>query len=228
MVVHIWLSLASGIVGIVGFSTSAYVAAYSYRWCDDRHQGKFPRHSKVIQGMAESDRLNIAVVGGGLAGALSARVLREKHDVTIYERSKSASEVGAAINIEPNGVKILETLGFDRSKVGSLAVGRTKTWNKEGKVMLDNPLHCQKEYGADWLFNNRADLRNEFLRLATAEDSSLPGKPSKLHFGAEVTDVDVDTGKLLLADGEEVQADLIIGMGNAAPQNSLLFWLHPD
>jgi salicylate hydroxylase len=172
---------------------------------------------QVNQGMTESERLKIAIVGGGLAGALSARVLREKHDVTIYERSKGASEVGAAINVGPNGVKILESLGFDRSKVGSLAVGRTKTWNKEGKIMLDTPLQCQQEYGADWLFNHRVDLRDEFLRLATAEDSSLPGSPSKIQFGAEVVDVDVETGKLWLADGGKIQADLIIGMLQLKP-----------
>jgi salicylate hydroxylase len=174
--------------------------------------------------MAASERLKIAIVGGGLAGALSARVLREKHDVTIYERSKAVSEVGAAINIGPNGVKILESLGFDRSRVGSLPVGRTKTWDKEGNMMLDTVLQCHKEFGADWLFNHRADLRDEFLRLAIAEDDSLPGCPSKIHFGTEVTNVDVQAAKLKLANGDEVEADLIIGMANMASMEPDFSW----
>jgi hypothetical protein len=61
--------------------------------------------------------------------------LRE-NDVKIYERSKGTSKVGAAINVGHNSVKIIESLGIDGSKVGSLAVGRTRTWNKQGEIVL--------------------------------------------------------------------------------------------
>jgi salicylate hydroxylase len=163
--------------------------------------------------MTEVAPLNVAVVGGGLAGALAARVLRDKHNVTIYERAQEASEVGAAINVGPNGVRTLEELGFDRAKVRSIPVGAIKTWNKEGELLMDSIMCPAEDYGADWLFNHRADLRDEFLRLATADSQALgiSGAPAKVRFGVEVVDVDIYEGKLTLANGEVIHADLIVG-----------------
>lgn len=164
--------------------------------------------------MASEERpLNVVVIGAGLAGSLAARVLREKHNVTIYERNREASEVGAAINVGPNGVRILDTLHFDRSKVGSLAVKATKVFDKYGKLRINTLRNYAEDYGADWVFQHRADLRDEFLRLATAESESsgIPGRPARIRWGSGVVDIDPDAGKVVLASGEEVFADLIVG-----------------
>ncbi|OJJ71732.1 hypothetical protein ASPBRDRAFT_125517 [Aspergillus brasiliensis CBS 101740] len=162
--------------------------------------------------MASENSLKVAIIGGGLAGTLAARVLREQHEVTIYERDSCLLEVGAAINIGPNGVKILDSLGFDRDRVGSIPVGQTLTWNKEGVLTHEADLNCREEYGADWLFNHRADLREEFFRLAAAPSAELKvqGSPAAVRYGTKVIDVDVDDGSLTLNNGEVVKADLIV------------------
>ena len=85
-----------------------------------------------------------------LPGALSARVLGERHYVTILERTTDLTEVGAVINVGPNGVRILAKYGFFREKAGSIPVSRTKSWNKDSKVLLLKTKLCiQEEYGDD-------------------------------------------------------------------------------
>lgn len=162
---------------------------------------------------SENKGLRIAIIGAGLAGALSARVLREEHQVTMYERSKDATEVGAAVSIGPNGVQILDALGFDRQRAGSLPQRLTRVYDQFGTLVSERHMDYKALYGADFLVHHRADIRNEFLRLATADsgDLGVKGNPARICWGSEVVDVDAEGGRIILSNGEEVQADLVIG-----------------
>lgn len=125
-------------------------------------------------------RLKIAIIDARLAGSLSARVLREQHNVHVYERARGTTEVGAAINVGPNGVIMLETLGFDRARVGSLAARQINTYNHTGDLINEAKRDFASQFGADWLFQRRADLHAEFVRLATDdEDPKIPGLPAR-------------------------------------------------
>jgi salicylate hydroxylase len=161
----------------------------------------------------QDNPLDVVIIGAGLAGLLAARVLREKHNVKVYERSSSPIEVGAAINVGPNGVRILDTLDFDRSRAGSLPVAATKIFTKEGHLKLDERNNYVDKYGADWLFQHRADLRGEFLRLATEDTgiSGIPGRPAEVLWGQKVINISPEEGRITLASGEQVKADLVIG-----------------
>ncbi|KAF5575011.1 salicylate hydroxylase [Fusarium pseudocircinatum] len=125
--------------------------------------------------MAKQDKsLDVVIIGAGLAGLLAARVLREKHNVKVYERSTTPIEVGAAINVGPNGVRILETLGFDRSRAGSLPVGATKVFTKEGHLQLDEENSYVEKYAADGI---KSIVRPHVVgdaALQTARPSALP------------------------------------------------------
>ncbi|KAH9216872.1 hypothetical protein DL95DRAFT_522348 [Leptodontidium sp. 2 PMI_412] len=157
--------------------------------------------------------LDITIVGGGLGGAISARVLRTHHNVTILERTPHAVEFGAALLIGPSTMQYLDKLGLDRSKIGCVGMDFVRIWTKEEILVHDHALNWEKDYGDKWLSNNRADLRNEFLRLATAPSSELgvEGNPAKIVFGAEVAAVDTQTGKLTLKNGDVYESDLVIG-----------------
>ncbi|OJJ95393.1 hypothetical protein ASPACDRAFT_64310 [Aspergillus aculeatus ATCC 16872] len=163
--------------------------------------------------------LNIAIIGSGIAGLLAARILREQHQVTIYERTPSANETGAAINIGPNGIAILESVGLDRARARAIPVARTIAYNKAGAVTADTTVDYRREFGADWLFFHRADLRDELLRLATApsEEVGVMGCPARVRWGVGVVGCgsgggqgDIENGEVVLSTGEVVSADLVV------------------
>lgn len=62
-------------------------------------------------------RLSVGVVGGGIGGMSVAISLRRAgHEVTIYEKSDFAGEVGASVSCAANGTRWLHEWGVDVAK----------------------------------------------------------------------------------------------------------------
>ena len=54
----------------------------------------------------------IAIIGGGIGGISAAIALRAVGvDATVYEQAPAFGRIGAAINMTPNAVKVLDRLG---------------------------------------------------------------------------------------------------------------------
>jgi len=75
----------------------------------------------------ERTGLEITVLGAGVAGLTTALVLAQRgFAVTVLERAEAVSEVGAGLQISPNGVRVLVALGlgaeFDAATMLSKAV----------------------------------------------------------------------------------------------------------
>ena len=65
--------------------------------------------------------LQILVVGAGVAGISIARgLLRDGHDVTVFEQRPDTRPGGGAVTIWPNGSTVLEQLGVDMDGAGQL------------------------------------------------------------------------------------------------------------
>jgi FAD-dependent urate hydroxylase len=65
--------------------------------------------------------LQILVVGAGVAGISIARgLLRDGHDVTVFEQRPDMRPGGGAVTIWPNGSTVLEQLGVDMDGAGQL------------------------------------------------------------------------------------------------------------
>ena len=60
-----------------------------------------------------SERLQIAIVGGGIGGLTAALALRARGlNVTVYEQADELREIGAGISIFPNAMLLLHRIGL--------------------------------------------------------------------------------------------------------------------
>ncbi|KAJ9625937.1 hypothetical protein H2203_004706 [Taxawa tesnikishii (nom. ined.)] len=160
--------------------------------------------------------LNVAIIGGGLVGLLAARVLREQHTVTVYERSQHGGEYGAALGFGPSVTAILNSLDFDRTRVQACSMALTLAYNKQGELIFTrdtNMVRQKLSVTGEYLLSYRKDLYTEFLRLATmpSQDLSVTGQPATIMYGKEAVRVDTESGDVSFADGSSVRADLVVG-----------------
>lgn len=81
--------------------------------------------------------LKIIIVGAGKGGLAAATGLaRNGHQVTVYERSTSTSEIGYAFRITPNSDRCLKCLGIDTVAGGAVAANSSRMFNAEGQVVF--------------------------------------------------------------------------------------------
>lgn len=117
--------------------------------------------------------LDIAIIGGGIAGLTTAIALRRAgHAATIYERSALNNEMGAAINVQPNASRPLLALGMDPARARLVVAEGSR--RVRGDTL--EPVHeldlgaIGEKHGSPWYFAHRVDLHQELKRMATTND----------------------------------------------------------
>ncbi|KAF7374508.1 FAD/NAD(P)-binding domain-containing protein [Mycena sanguinolenta] len=154
--------------------------------------------------------LRVSIVGGGIAGLSAGLALRRNgHRVQIFEASEVKTEIGAALNVPQNALRVLDHFGIPRESLkgvpfyGGVSIDVDTGESTINRFPAVNGL--ERSVG---LFCHRADLYEELRRVATGEGK---GPPVKLRLGAKVTACDPDNGTITLNNGEVVQADLVLG-----------------
>ena len=82
--------------------------------------------------------LKIIIVGAGIGGLAAAIGLaRNGHQVTVYERLSSTTEIGYAFRITPNSDRCLKYLGIDTIAGGAVAANLSRMFNAQGQVVFN-------------------------------------------------------------------------------------------
>ena len=81
--------------------------------------------------------LNIIIVGAGTGGlAVATGLARNGHQVTVYERLTSGSEVGYAFRITANSDRCLKHLDIDTVAGGAVAANSSRLFDAQGQVLM--------------------------------------------------------------------------------------------
>jgi salicylate hydroxylase len=160
--------------------------------------------------MAVKPRVLIAGAGlGGLTAALA--LLRDGHDVRVYEQAAQLGEVGAGLQLSANATRVLSLLGLDDAvrAVASLPAGKqVRLWNTGQRWKLfDLGAESIAQYGHPYYTLYRPDLHKVLV------DAIRAMRPEAITLGVRCAGFEASaSGVTLLAeDGRRIEGDLLVG-----------------
>lgn len=152
------------------------------------------------------------IAGGGIGGLTAALAFRHVGwEVEVLERAPALGEVGAGVQISPNGMKVLRALGLAEAVAArafepealELRLGRS---GRRIFRIATGPA-AEARWGAPYLHVHRADL------IAALAEALAAHAPGSVRLGIEVTGYTQDAASATAqcADGSAVQGDVLIG-----------------
>src|SRR3954453_11295684 len=151
------------------------------------------------------DALRILVIGAGVAGISIARgLLRDGHDVTVFEQRPDMRPGGGAVTIWCNGSTVLKQLGVDMDGAGQLlSTVRIATSTGRPLVNIDVTAIVDRLGGPVRMVPRRV-LLDRLLQ-------GFPGDRIRCNSRAVGAVSTCDGVRIEFADGRFAEGDLLIG-----------------
>lgn len=154
----------------------------------------------------------VVIAGAGIGGLTAGLCLLQRGiDVEIYEQAPEFREVGAGIQMGPNGARLLLEMGLGprlEGRVMEAAAKEVRMWNTGQKwPLFDLGADCIARFGAPYWLVHRGDLHAALVEGVQAL------KPDAIHLGRKFTTVSQDDAGAMLhfADGGSARGDIVIG-----------------
>ncbi|MEE2854510.1 MAG: NAD(P)/FAD-dependent oxidoreductase [Actinomycetota bacterium] len=149
--------------------------------------------------------LRILVVGAGVGGISVARgLMRDGHDVTVFERGPDSQPGGGAVTIWPNGARVLDQLGVDMDGAGQLLSSVRVTTPTGRRITTVDLTAVTARLGAPVRMVPRRLLLERLLEGFPAQRIRFNRRAT--HFANTPTGVRAE-----FDDGTSVEGDLLIG-----------------
>jgi len=152
--------------------------------------------------------LDVTIVGAGIAGLALARALALKGArVVVLEQAPEIREVGAGLQVTPNGMRVLSALGLEpeASRAGQRSEAVELIDGETGGQVLRLDLLRQRS-GQEFRFFHRADL----IALL-AEGARAAGAEIRLSHRIDAVTLGKGRPHLRIAQGAGIETDLLIG-----------------
>ncbi|MEU0514364.1 NAD(P)/FAD-dependent oxidoreductase [Amycolatopsis sp. NPDC006125] len=147
----------------------------------------------------------VAVIGAGPAGMATALSVRQAgHDVVLLERYPRARPAGNILNLWPPPIKALGLLGVDVTDLGAPCHSEFRTAAGRTRASIDLPAEVVRDYGGGFIGLLRPALYERLL-------AALPSGVLRVNCPVRTVEQDENGISLTLADGEVLEADVVVG-----------------
>lgn len=157
--------------------------------------------------------MKVLIAGGGIGGLSAALALLESGiDCDVYEQAAELKEIGAGLQLSPNGNRVLFALGLE-AEVRHWGVQtrdkEIRLWNTGQTWSQFDPRAgtAEERYGFPMYLMHRGDLHAMLVAAVRRE------KPDAIHVGSKCLDFEHDAGgvRVRIEGGREAHGDVLVG-----------------